>query len=226
MIPLKYPQVAAIISALIADGIMAPGEPVPSAAALSRATGYSTVTCRRALRALVIDGVLAPGASPGSRPRVPPRNPMPGDQNLADAARALSAALAAHRRAAGLTQPQLAKNIGMSVTSIGHAETGRLWQSRHFWELADKGVRAGGKLLALHDAYRTAGVSADPAITVEEPTPVGETATEHTAGDPAVIEIAASEHVTQVTVTWADGAVTTVYAPQSVSPTPDTVRDA
>jgi hypothetical protein len=38
----------------------------------------------------------------------------------------------------GLTQPQLAAVTGMSVTSIGHAETGRLWQSRRFWELGDK----------------------------------------------------------------------------------------
>ena len=40
--------------------------------------------------------------------------------------------------------PQLAAVTGMSVTSIGHAETGRLWQSRRFWELVDKGsARAG-----------------------------------------------------------------------------------
>jgi transcriptional regulator with XRE-family HTH domain len=56
--------------------------------------------------------------------------PTPGEQTLASAARALSSSLASCRRAAGLTQPQLAAVTGMSVTSIGHAETGRLWQSR------------------------------------------------------------------------------------------------
>jgi Helix-turn-helix domain len=50
------------------------------------------------------------------------------------------------RRAAGLTQPQLAEVVGVSVTSVGHAETGRLWQSRRFWEHVDKGLSAGGEL--------------------------------------------------------------------------------
>jgi hypothetical protein len=43
-------------------------------------------------------------------------------------------ALAAARRASGLTQPALAALTGYSVTTIGHAETGRLWQSPQFWE--------------------------------------------------------------------------------------------
>jgi hypothetical protein len=37
-----------------------------------------------------------------------------------------------------LTQPRFARAIGVSVTTVGHAETGRLWQARHFWEGADK----------------------------------------------------------------------------------------
>jgi len=44
----------------------------------------------------------------------------------------LSRELAARRRAGGLTQPELAKVPGVSVTTIGHAETGRLWQARGF----------------------------------------------------------------------------------------------
>ena len=78
------------------------------------------------------------------------------EQTLADAARMLSGSLAQHRRAAGLTQPQLAALAGVSVTTIGHAETGRLWQSRDFWELADKELNADGELLTRHDAYRVA----------------------------------------------------------------------
>jgi hypothetical protein len=64
--------------------------------------------------------------------------------------------LAARRRAAGLTQLDLAALAGCSITTIGHAETGRLWQSRRFWETADKALNGGGHLLALHDAYRAA----------------------------------------------------------------------
>lgn len=102
--PLKYPKIAAHIRAQIAEGILLPGEPVPSGAELARTTGCCAATCRRARRALVEDGVLAAGASPAARPRVPARDPVPGDQDLADAARTLAASLAARRRAAGLTQ--------------------------------------------------------------------------------------------------------------------------
>jgi DNA-binding transcriptional regulator YhcF (GntR family) len=150
--PSKYLQVAARVRAQVAAGVLVPGETAPSGAALARVTGYSTLTCRKALRVLIKEGVLVPGASPGARPRVPVRGPTHGEQTMARAARTLSSSLASRRRAAGLTQPQLAAVTGMSVTSIGHAETGRLWQSRRFWELADKGVGSGGELLVLHDA--------------------------------------------------------------------------
>ena len=95
----------------------------------------------------------------------------------------------------------------MSVTTVGHAETGRLWQSRRFWELADKAVSADGELLALHDAYRAASIPADAA---DEPgrnrdgtrcRPPGRDASPHLVP------------VTCVSITWADGTVTTVYPP-------------
>lgn len=82
----KYARVAARIRAQIADGILLPGESAPSGAVLSRATGYSVLTCRRALRILVKDGVLVPGASPGARPRIPARAPTPTERSLAGAA--------------------------------------------------------------------------------------------------------------------------------------------
>jgi len=155
----KYARVAAAVRGQIADGTLRPGQPAPSGAALSRITGYSTLTCRRALRVLIADGVLAPGPSRNARPRVagPPQSPAARD--LASAARALATGLAARRRAKGLTQPELAELIGISVTTVGHAETGRLWQSRQFWEHADAVLGAGGDLLRLHDAYREAGAS-------------------------------------------------------------------
>jgi hypothetical protein len=157
----KYLRVAASIRGQITDGTLRPGQPAPSGAALSRVTGYSTLTCRRALRVLIEDGVLVPGPSRNARPRVAGPAQPPAERDLAAAGRALSAGLAARRRARGLTQPALARRMGISVTTIGHAETGRLWQSRQFWEQADAVLSVGGDLLALHDAYREAGASGD-----------------------------------------------------------------
>jgi hypothetical protein len=204
----KYVQAAALIRGQINDGVLPPGAPAPSGAALARATGYSVLTCRKALRTLVREGVLVPGSSASARPRVPGALSS-AEQGTARAGRALSAALAARRRAAGMTQPQLAELIGLSVTTLGHAETGRLWQSRCFWEYADKAVSANGELLALHDAYRAAAAPADPTAEAEGTTAdaIGE--------DLSPLKVAAAVPVTCVTITWADGAVTTVYPPRT-----------
>jgi Helix-turn-helix domain/Bacterial regulatory proteins, gntR family len=152
----KYARVAAAVRGQITDGTLRPGQPAPSGAALSRVTGYSTLTCRRGLRALIADGVLTPGPSRNARPRVAGPAQVPAMRDLVTATRALSSGLAARRRANGLTQPELAGRVGVSVTTVGHAETGRLWQSRQFWEQADAVLCAGGGLLRLHDAYREA----------------------------------------------------------------------
>jgi DNA-binding transcriptional regulator YhcF (GntR family) len=152
----KYLRVAAAIRRQIADGALRPGQPAPSGAELSRAFGFSTLTCRKALRALIADGVLVPGPSRNARPRVADPTAPDLERDLADAARALSAGLAARRHRAGLTQAELAELARVSVTTVGHAETGRTWQSRRFWERADAALHAGGDLLRLHDAYRAA----------------------------------------------------------------------
>ena len=152
----KYLRVAVAIRRQIADGTLRPGQPAPSGAELSRAFGFSTLTCRKALRALIADGVLVPGPSRNARPRVADPAAPELERDLADAARALSAGLAARRHAAGLTQAGLAELARVSVTTIGHAETGRTWQSRRFWERADAALNAAGDLLRLHDAYRAA----------------------------------------------------------------------
>jgi DNA-binding transcriptional regulator YhcF (GntR family) len=173
----KYARVAAAVQDLIADGTLRPGQPAPSGAALSRVTGYSTLTCRRALRVLIADGVLTPGPSRNARPRVAGPPQQQAARDLAAASRALSAGLAARRRSYGLTQPELAVLIGVSVTTIGHAETGRLWQSRQFWEHADAILDAAGDLLGLHDAFSAASAASgadDPAAA--ETASAGETA--------------------------------------------------
>ena len=48
--------------------------------------------------------------------------------------------------------------LGVSVTTVGHAETGRLWQARGFWERAYEGLLADGALLRLHEQHQAAAV--------------------------------------------------------------------
>lgn len=51
---------------------------------------------------------------------------------------ALSRAPAASRSQAGLTPAKLAVKLSVSLTAVRHAETGRLWQARGFWQAADQ----------------------------------------------------------------------------------------
>jgi DNA-binding XRE family transcriptional regulator len=132
------------------------------------------------------------GVSPRARPRVAAAAP----ERDGDAARALSGALAALRRAAGLSQPALAALAGYSVTTVGHAETGRLWQARAFWEKADLALAADGELTRRHDAYRAA--LAGPAPSPAPPPPPSE---------PVPGALAS------VTLHWADGTHSTFYPP-------------
>jgi hypothetical protein len=206
----KYQQVAVMVRDQVADGTLAAGAPAPSGAALSRTTGYSVLTCRRALQTLVDDGVLVPGASRSARPRVPGPH---GNLTLDEARRGLSGALAVLRRAAGLTQPGLAAATGDSVTAIAHAETGRVWNSRPFWERMDQTLNASGKLLRLHDAYRSAQSPPDSLTAAEEPAP----AVAGAAEAPPVAE--GPPAPAAVLVVWSNGAITPVPM------TPDTPRN-
>jgi transcriptional regulator with XRE-family HTH domain len=223
----KYLRAAATVRGLIADGTLRPGQPAPSGAALSRLTGYSTLTCRRALRTLLTDGILIPGPSRNARPRVAGAAHPPAARDLTTATSALSAGLAARRRGHGLTQPELAGLARVSVTTVGHAETGRVWQSRQFWERADAVLSAGGELLRLHDAYRQAAASR-PSAEVPEALPAAD-------GDGRQIAPAERVRLPQqangyqraelppsgagqplpscVMIVWGDGTVTTVRPP-------------
>ena len=67
-------------------------------------------------------------------------------ESIAAARREAGSLLAAFRRAAGLTQVQLAAQIGYSPTAVAHAERGARPVSAEFWELADGALGAGGKL--------------------------------------------------------------------------------
>lgn len=221
----KWARVAAAVRGQVADGTLRPGQPAPSGAALSRLTGYSTLTCRRALRALVADGVLVPGPSRNARPRVAWSAAPRAERDQAAAARALSAGLAARRRAAGLTQPELAGHACVSVTTVGHAETGRLWQSRRFWDRVDAVLGAHGELLRLHDAYREAAaasmVKAGQAGPAGGGTDVGGCGVTGTVsltsrGDVAGRAAAIAQAMpASVTIVWGNGTVTTVHPPEA-----------
>jgi hypothetical protein len=209
----KYAQVAASVRAQIEAGSLVPGAPAPSGAALARTTGFSHLTCRRGLQLLIKDGVLVPGPSPNARPRVPAGTH--DEQTATDAERLLSMALAGRRRGAGITQLELAAIVGVSVTTVGHAETGRLWQSRDFWERADKALVAHGLLLRLHDDYRAASL---PSVCDSEADSVD---------CPAADAHPAPFGVTCVTITWGDGTTTTVRPPArtAISENHGTSRD-
>ena len=93
--------------------------------------------------------------------------------------------------------------MGLSVTAIGHAETGRLWQSRRFWEHVDKGIDAEGELLALHDAYRVAAAGG----------PTGE------LDSPSIADTAeAPPTPVSIMIVWSDGAITGVPVERDIKP--------
>ena len=93
--------------------------------------------------------------SPGE---LAPGNPAPVPPVIAHVAglrEAIAAArteagglLAGFRHTAGLSQVQLAGQIGYSATVVAHAELGRRPVSAEFWELADGALGAGGHLTA------------------------------------------------------------------------------
>ncbi|HET6187527.1 MAG TPA: helix-turn-helix transcriptional regulator [Trebonia sp.] len=205
--PLKRETAAALVRKRVADGSLKLGGAAPSAAALARETGYSTLTCRAALKTLVKDRTLARGLSPTARLRV--AQPPGGVAGEADLLRvALSKALSGHRRAAGMTQPELAEKLGVSLTTVGHAETGRLWQSRDFWLRADLELGGAGELLGMFDRYKAAQCA--PPEEADDAAPE-EAAPDTHAGPvlPASVTITADG----VLVTWPDGTETVARPP-------------
>jgi len=195
---LKPDQVASLVRARIADATLRPGMLAPSAAVLAKETGFGTLTCQKALLRLFKEGALT-RMSRSTRYRIAGAPPGEGLE--------LSLALAARRHAAGLTQPKLASAIGVSVTTVGHAETGRLWQSRRFWERADLALNASGQLLAMFDAWRSSSPAGTTAGEPDPPTACVE------PGVPDGVVITLSCAPGPVTVRWADGSSATVPGP-------------
>jgi len=126
-----------------------------------------------------------------------------GSPAVAAPGRALSRELARRRRAAGLTQRQLSDMLGCSETAVGHAETGRLWQAREWWQLADNALNANGRLLHLHDDYRD---------TRQPPDEPPETGPPENPPPPEQAIVATTDRhaVKSIVITWADGDTTTI----------------
>jgi DNA-binding transcriptional regulator YhcF (GntR family) len=206
--PLKREVAAALVRERIADGTLKPGAAAPSAAALARETGYSTLTCRAALETLVKEGTLARGVSPTARLRVGRVGRVGVGRTDAEAMRtALSKALAARRRAGGLTQPELAAKLAVSVTTVGHAETGRVWQSREFWQRAAALLDEYGDLLRMFDDFQAAKHAAPEEIPEDTPPP------EQAFPAAPVLPVSITITSTGVAVVWPDGSETIAAPP-------------
>jgi hypothetical protein len=93
----------------------------------------------------------------------------------------------------------------VSVTTAGHAETGRLWQSRRFWETADAVLDAHGELLKLHDVHRTATVPAQAAGADPGETPLKK-------------PYANSATIACIVIVWSDGTLTSVVPATTAMP--------
>jgi DNA-binding transcriptional regulator YhcF (GntR family) len=159
--PLKRDAAIAVVREMIANGSLKPGDRVPSGPELARKADCHVITARDALRHLVSDGTLTRGVSKTSRPRV--GRPDAGrNREREELIEAPSRHLGARRRARGMTQQDLAGLLGVSITTVGHAETGRLWQSREFWQRAEAVL--GGDLLRLADTAQGAMAGAAPEI--------------------------------------------------------------
>jgi hypothetical protein len=199
--PFKRDAVARLVREKIADGTLKPGGALPSAVALAAEAGCHVATCRTALRSLVADGTLTWGASPTARLRVATAG---GGTGRAAPRAPLSSALAARRHAAGLRQPELAELLEVSLTTVGHAETGRLWQARDFWVRADREL--GGGLLRMYDEHQAGGGAVAP-----------EEAGQAEAEEPALMApvLPASITITPdgVAITWPDGTQTLARPP-------------
>ena len=94
----------------------------------------------------------------------------------------------------------------MSLTTVGHAETGRTWQSREFWRLAGQALGDGGELLRAYDRYQAGGHA-----------PAPEAAGTAVPGEPAppvpVLPVSVTITPGGVLVTWPDGTETLARPP-------------
>jgi DNA-binding XRE family transcriptional regulator len=147
----RWPEAARLVEQMIRDGSLKPGELAPSALFPAGRTGACEDTGRKALRRLTEAGVLDAAVSRSARPRVPGGNGGPGEVE-----RALAAALARMRRDAGLTQAELARKAGVTLTAVRRAEAGLLPRSPEVWARLDTALGAGGTLASAYALWQQA----------------------------------------------------------------------
>jgi DNA-binding transcriptional MocR family regulator len=141
----RWVEAAEMVRKMIKAGEILPGDLAPSAVELAGRTGVSRATCRKALLMMAKQGELLPPVSRASRPRVPGGEPP--DRTVLK----LSSALATARRAAGLTQAQLAERAGLSTWSVHSAETAEFRRpAPERWAKLDQAAGAGGELVRMH----------------------------------------------------------------------------
>jgi hypothetical protein len=104
-----------------------------------------------------------------------------------------------------MTQPELAEKLGVSLTTVGHAETGRVWQARDFWDRAGRELGDDGCLLRMYDQFKAAGHAG--------PEEAAGTACEDAS--PALPVLPASVTITTdgVSIIWPDGTETLATPP-------------
>jgi hypothetical protein len=99
-----------------------------------------------------------------------------------------------------MTQPDLAGKLGVSVTTVGHAETGRAWQARGFWLRADEELGGDGGLLRMYDRYKAAEAAGHAA-----PEAADDTAPEAPAPAGPVLPVSVTIGPEGVVIIWPDG---------------------
>lgn len=79
---------------------------------------------------------------------------LPGAGDIAVMGHDLGRQLADLRRAAGLTQHQMAKLIGYARGTLSAVESGRFEQARRFWQQCDELLNADGQLVGRFDEIK------------------------------------------------------------------------
>jgi hypothetical protein len=96
-----------------------------------------------------------PGDNPLTRPIGAPKEAYVADRlDVAELRTALGKQLALSRRAAGLSQHQLAPLVHYGRSTIANVEVGRQNVPRSFWERCDEELQANGTLLAGYEQLR------------------------------------------------------------------------
>jgi hypothetical protein len=105
-----------------------------------------------------------------------------------------------------MTQQELAAKLGVGLTAVSHAETGRIWQAREFWRKADELLDGTGDLLRVFDELGAAAhlPPADTTAVTDE---------DEAAPSAPVLPVSVTITPDGVAVTWPDGTQTVARPP-------------